>query len=106
MVELKDLKNKIQELVNKATDQNNKQKQILSFLFDRLAEVKELETVDRLRRFSGGNKYLEAYLLYKSIVRSNYQIELTKHVDFSSDEETGKSGQEKLLEVIARDIEQ
>ncbi|CAI2172558.1 17521_t:CDS:2 [Funneliformis geosporum] len=67
-------------------------------------EVEELEAIDRLRRFQGGSEFLRAYLLYKSIARSNYQIELLKHADYKDDEK-GKSGQEKLLKAIARDIE-
>ena len=100
-MKLQELKSKIQELISKATEENNNQKQILSFLFDKLAEVKELETIDRLRKFKGGDKYLQAYLLYKSISRANYQPELTEHMKF--DEE---SGQDKLLEAISLDIEQ
>jgi len=87
--------------INKATENDNKQKQTLSFLFDKLNEVRELETIDRLRQFQGGNKYLLAYLTYKSISRANYQVELTKHTDFDTDEQ----GQFKLLEAIAKDLE-
>jgi hypothetical protein len=105
MTNLNEVKQKLQGLINEATAKNNQQKQTLSFLFDKLNEIKELETIDRLRKFQGGSKYLIAYLTYKSITRSNYQIELTKNADFSDDEENGKGGQERLLEAIAKDIE-
>src|SRR5204863_3343094 len=58
--------------------------------------------IDRLRKFQGGNKYLLAYLTYKSIVRANYQVELTEHTKYDEDEK----GQDKLLNAIARDIEE
>ena len=100
-MKMNELKQKIQQLIDKATEDNNKQKQTLSFLFDKLGEVKELETIDRLRKFQGGNKYLLAYLTYKSIVRANYQVELTKLTNFDTDE----AGQDKLLEAINADID-
>ncbi|CAG8808295.1 14754_t:CDS:2, partial [Racocetra persica] len=50
---------KIQQLIGKATEDNNHQKQILSFLFAKLAEVKELETIERLKNYP---KFLNAYL--------------------------------------------
>ena len=99
-MELQELKQKIQGLIDKATADNERQKKVLKFLFDKIREVNELETIDRLRQFAGGAKYLNAYLLYKSIVRSNYQVELTKHADYGEEQ-----GQDKLLNAIGADIE-
>lgn len=101
-MELSEVKQKIQDLINKAVEDNNQQKNTLSFLFDKLAEVKELETIDRLRQFQGGNKYLLAYLTYKSIVRANFQPELTENTKYDEDEQ----GQDKLLNAIYADVEQ
>jgi len=102
MAEITEIKEKIQQLIDKAVSDNENQKKTLKFLFNKLEEVKELETIDRLRQFQGGNKYLLAYLTYKSIVRSNYQVELTKHANYDENED----GQTQLLEAIARDVEE
>jgi hypothetical protein len=77
-----EIKQKIQELIDKAVKNHEKQKQRLNYLFRQLDEVKELETIDRLRPFPNGNQYLNAYLMYKSIVRANYQPEHVKITNF------------------------
>ena len=101
-MEINEVKQKIQSLIDKTVNDNERQKKTLKFLFNKLEEIKELETIDRLRKFQGGNKYLLAYLTYKSIVRANYQVELTEHTKYDEDEK----GQDKLLNAIARDIEE
>jgi hypothetical protein len=99
-MKITEIKEKIQQLIDKAVIDNESQKKTLKFLFNKLEEVKESETIDHLRQFQGGNKYLTAYLTYKSIVRANYQVELTGHTNFDREQ-----GQDKLLKVINADIE-
>jgi hypothetical protein len=71
------LKTKIQDLINEAVNINNQQKTLLNFLFQKLEEVKELETLEKLKEYENG-KYLRAYLFYQSIKRANYQPEHLK----------------------------
>jgi len=74
MKKIIEIKQKIQQLVNKATADNEAQKKLLNYLFGKLDEIKEIETMERLKEYAGG-KYLKAYLMYKSIMRANYQPE-------------------------------
>jgi hypothetical protein len=96
-----EIKQKIQQLIDKTVKENEEQKKTLNFLFRKLDEIKELETIDRLRQFPDGDKFLQAYLTYKSISRANYQPEHTKLTNFWENED----GQDKLLEAINADID-
>lgn len=91
------LKEKIQTLINKSVEANNHHKTLLNFLFKKLEEVKELETLEYWKDYEGG-KYLKALLLYRSLVRANYQQEHLKLTNFEDGE--------KYLEAIGRDIEE
>lgn len=97
VMEIREVKQKIQELISQATDKNERQKQHLSFLFNKLEEVRELETLEKLRGYENG-RYLKAFLFYQSIKRANYQPEHLKLTDFRESE--------KLLGAISRDIEE
>jgi hypothetical protein len=97
MNEINNLKTKIQDLIDKAVGTNNHQKTLLNFLFKKLEEVKELETLLSLREYEGG-KYLKAFLLYRSLIRANYQPE---HLKLTKLDDTGK-----CLQAISRDIEE
>ena len=90
------VKQKIQELIDKAVVKNNQQKDLLSFLFQKLEEVKELETLERLKDYEN-NRCLRAYLFYQSIKRANYQIEHLKLTKLDS--------VNKCLEMIEKDLE-
>src|SRR5688572_16969781 len=96
MEKINNLKEKIQQLISQATEKNNHQKNLLNFLFTKLNEVKELETLEKLKEYENG-KYLKAYLLYKSITRANYQPE---HLKLTKLENV-----DKCLEMIEKDIE-
>jgi hypothetical protein len=96
MNQINNLKEKIQQLISQATEKNNHQKNLLNFLFSKLNEVKELETLQSLREYENG-KYLKAYLLYKSISRANYQPEHLKLTQLDNID--------KCLEMIKKDIE-
>ena len=74
MKKIIEIKQKIQQLIDKAVNDNEAQKKLLNYLFRKLDEIKEVETMERLKEYAGG-KYLKAYLLYKSIMRANYQPE-------------------------------
>ncbi|CAI2194207.1 5577_t:CDS:1 [Funneliformis geosporum] len=95
-MKLLELKTKIQDLINEAVNINNQQKTLLNFLFSKLEEVKELETLEQLKEYKNGI-YLKAYLFYQSIKRANYQPEHLKL--------TKLDNIEKCLEVIEKDIE-
>ena len=73
-MKISELKPKIQDLINQAVSANESQKKRLHYLFEKLDEIKEIETMERLKEYAGG-KYLKAYLMYKSIRRANYQPE-------------------------------
>ncbi|CAG8710779.1 4120_t:CDS:1 [Ambispora leptoticha] len=73
-IQITKIKQKIQQLINQNTAENEAQKKLLNYLFRKLDELKEIETMERLKEYAGG-KYLKAYLLYKSIMRANYQPE-------------------------------
>src|ERR1044071_7539861 len=92
----RELKEKIQQLIDKTTDKSEKQKQRLNFLFRKLNEIQELEEIQRLKDYEQG-RYLKAYLLYKSISRANYQLRHLKLTNFDNPE--------KLLEAINSEIE-
>src|SRR5215216_3044433 len=93
---INNLKTKIQDLINEAVNINNQQKTLLNFLFQKLEEVKELETLEQLKEYKNGI-YLKAYLFYQSIKRANYQPEHLKL--------TKLDNIDKCLEVIEKDIE-
>ena len=90
-MEIQELKNKIQQLINYASRLNERSKNLTKLLFQQLDEVKELETLERLT-----GKFLEAYLLWKSIKRANYQ---EKHL------RTVPQNSQELLETINKEIE-
>src|SRR5215211_5969603 len=94
--QINDLKEKIQKLINTTNALNNEQKNRLNYLFRKLDEIKEIEILEHLRKH-GRDKFLNAYLLYKSISRANYQPE---HLNLTNFEKV-----DKYLEVIDKDIE-
>ena len=96
MNQLNNLKDKIQDLIHQEVEKNNNQKQRLNFLFSKLEEVKELETLQSLKEYKNGI-YLKAYLFYQSIKRANYQPE---HSELTKLENV-----DKCLEMIEKDIE-
>ena len=83
-------------MINEATVDSEKVKKRLNLLFRKLDEVKEMETMERLKEYSGG-KYLKAYLVYKSIMRANYQ---TEHLNLTNYEKT-----DEYLKALDSDIE-
>ncbi|CAG8472400.1 11194_t:CDS:2 [Ambispora gerdemannii] len=85
-----------EQLISKAVNDNEKQKQFLNSLFRKLEEIKEIETMERLREYEGG-KYLKAYLLYKSFSRANYQA---KHLKLNNYQDIND-----YLEAMNKDIE-
>ena len=96
MTKINNLKDKIQELINKSVEANNQQKELLNFLFAKLNEVRELETLEKLKEYKNGI-YLKAYLFYQSIKRANYQVE---HLELTKLENV-----DKCLEMIEKDLE-
>ena len=95
-MKLTEIKQKVQDLISQAVEENNRQKERLNFLFRKLDEAKELETLERLKEYENG-KYLKAFLLYKSISRANYQVE---HLKLTQLENT-----DKCLEMFEKDLE-
>ena len=91
------IKEKIQQAISKVVEKNNRQKELLSFLFGKLEEIKEYETLEWLKK-RGDDQFLKAYLLYKSISKANYQPEHLKLIDFQDGE--------KYLKAIERDIDE
>src|SRR6185312_12641150 len=96
MTNINEIKQKIQNLINQAFSANEQQKKRLNYLFRKLDEVKEIETLEHLKK-QAGNKFLNAYLLYKSISRANYQPE---HLNLTNFKKV-----DKYLEAIDKDIE-
>ena len=96
MTNINEIKQKIQDLINQAVSANEQQKKRLNYLFRKLDEVKEIETLEHLKK-QAGDKFLKAYLLYKSISRANYQPEHLNLTNFKN--------VEKYLEAIDKDIE-
>ncbi|CAG8548629.1 1181_t:CDS:2 [Paraglomus brasilianum] len=96
-MEIKELKEKIQELIKK-NDKDYKEviKRRWDFLYKKLDEVKEIETLEHLKK-QAGDKFLKAYLLYKSISRANYQPEHLNLTNFKN--------VDKYLEAIDKDVE-
>src|SRR4051794_2339054 len=94
-MKLLEIKTKIQDLINQEVEKNNQQKERLNFLFAKLNEVKELETLESLKTYKNGI-YLKAYLFYQSIKRANYQPE---HLELTKLENV-----EKCLEMIEKDL--
>ena len=91
-----ELKEKIQKLINATNALNTEQKNRLNYLFRKLDDVKEIETLEYLKK-RAGDKYLKAYLLYKSISRANYQPEHLEITNFKN--------VDKYLAAIDKDIE-
>ena len=91
-----ELKEKIQKLINITNVLNTEQKNRLNYLFRKLDEIKEIETLEHLQKHDG-DKFLKAYLLYKSISRANYQPEHLSLTNFKK--------VDKYLEAIDKDIE-
>src|SRR6185312_6941173 len=96
MTNINEIKQKIQDLINQAVSANEQQKKRLNYLFRKLDEVKEIETLEHLKK-QVGDKFLKAYLLYKSISRANYQPE---HLEITNFKKV-----DKYLEAIDKDIE-
>ena len=94
--QINELKEKIQKLINATNTVKNEQKNRLNYLFRKLDEVKEIETLEHLKK-QAGDKFLKAYLLYKSISRANYQPE---HLEITSFKKV-----DKYLEAIDKDVE-
>ena len=95
--QIKELKEKIQELIKK-NDKDYKEviKRRWDFLYKKLDEVKEIENLEHLKK-QAGDKFLKAYLLYQSISRANYQPEHLNLTNFKN--------VDKYLEAIDKDIE-
>ena len=90
-MEIKEIRKKISELISK-NDKTYKEviKKRWDFLYKKREELKEFETIERLKDYP---HFLNAYLVYKSISRGNYQPELTKqHTNFYESDD----GQKKL----------
>ena len=96
MTNINEIKQKIQDLINQAVSANEQQKKRLNYLFRKLDEVKEIETLEHLKK-QVGDKFLKAYLLYKSISRANYQPE---HLEITNFKKV-----DKYLEAIDKDVE-
>ena len=94
--QINELKEKIQKLINATNTVKNEQKNRLNYLFRKLDEVKEIETLEHLKK-QAGDKFLKAYLLYQSISRANYQPEHLNLTNFKN--------VDKYLEAIDKDIE-
>jgi hypothetical protein len=90
-MEVKELKEKIQKLINFATKLGERSKNLTRLLYQQFSEVVELERLEKL-----DGKYLEAYLLWKSIMRANYQPKLLK---------VAPRERERLLETVEKEIE-
>jgi len=87
---INELKERIQKLISKADNWANRSKNLNRLLYQQLYEVIELERLEKLE-----GKYLVAYLLWKSLMRANYQTELLK---------IAPKDKEKLLETIEAEI--
>jgi len=87
---INELKERIQKLISKADNWANRSKNLNRLLYQQLYEVIELERLEKLE-----GKYLAAYLLWKSLMRANYQTELLK---------IAPKDKEKLLEVIETEV--
>jgi len=87
---INELKERIQKLISKADNWANRSKNLNRLLYQQLYEVIELERLEKLE-----GKYLATYLLWKSIMRANYQTELLKITP---------KDKEKLLETIEAEI--
>ena len=94
--QINELKEKIQKLINSTNTVKNEQKNRLNYLFRKLDEIKEIETLEHLKK-QAGDKFLKAYLLYQSISRANYQPEHLNLTNFKN--------VDKYLEAIDKDIE-
>jgi len=89
-MKIQELKDKIQKLLNYSNSLSERSKNLSRLLYQQLYEVIELERLDKLE-----GKYLAAYLLWKSIMRANYQPNLLS---------IAPNDQEKLLETIEAEI--
>ena len=87
---INELKERIQKLISKADNWANRSKNLNRLLYQQLYEVIELEKLEKLE-----GKFLAAYLLWKSIMRANYQTNLLK---------IAPQDKEKLLETIEAEI--
>ena len=85
------IKERIQKLINYSDKLGDRSKNLNKLLYQQLSEVDELERLEKLE-----GKYLEAYLLWKSIKRANYQIKLLK---------LAPEDKEKLLNLIEKEVE-
>src|SRR5947207_2779721 len=95
-MDIKELKAKIQSLINQNDKDYKKVKDLYTFLYKKKEEVKEIEAMERLREYAGG-KYFNAYLIFKSIVRANFQTEYLKLTNYKE--------LQQYLEVVNSDIE-
>ena len=86
-----ELKEKIQKLINFAAKLGERSKNLSRLLYQQFYEIAELERLENL-----DGKYLEAYLLWKSIMRANYQPELLKITP---------QARQELLTAIEKEIE-
>lgn len=90
-MERQELKEKIQKLIDFSLKLGERSKNLNKLLYQQLYEITELEKLEKLE-----GKFLEAYLLWKSITRANYQPELLK---------VAPTDREKLLAVIEKEVE-
>jgi len=90
MTKINELKDKIQKLLNYSNNLSERSKNLSRLLYQQLYEIIELERLEKLE-----GKFLAAYLLWKSIMRANYQTELLK---------IAPKDKEKLLETIETEI--
>jgi len=87
---INELKERIQKLISRADNWANRSKNLNRLLYQQLYEVIELERLEKLE-----GKFLAAYLLWKSIMRANYQTNLLN---------ISPHDKEKLLETIEAEI--
>ncbi|CAG8630951.1 9513_t:CDS:2 [Ambispora leptoticha] len=52
-IQITKIKQKIQQLINQTTAENEAQKKLLNYLFRKLDELKEIETMERLKEYAG-----------------------------------------------------
>ena len=87
---INELKERIQKLISKVDNWANRSKNLNRLLYQQLYEVIELERLEKLE-----GKFLQAYLLWKSIMRANYQPNLLN---------ISPNDKEKLLEAIETEV--
>ncbi|CAG8814817.1 9708_t:CDS:1, partial [Racocetra persica] len=91
IMEINELKTKINQLINHYTNKKQEATQIIQQLFTKLNSLKELEALEKLPP-----QFLTAYLLYRQAFYSNYQEEHLQQANFD---------REKYLERLEKEIE-